>query len=97
MENINDDMDIIVLYDEDGKEMNFEVIATFEVDENEYAILLPSDRDKTLDETEEGEEAYVLRIETDENGEEVLVGIDDDDELDMVIQAYEELMEEEAN
>ncbi len=33
--------DIITLVDEDGKEQDFEVIMTLEVEENEYAILAP--------------------------------------------------------
>jgi uncharacterized protein YrzB (UPF0473 family) len=93
---MSDEMDIILLYDEDGNETEFEVVATLEVDENEYAILLP--RDDTRDpEAEEVDEAYVLRIEQDENGEDILIGIDEEAELNMVIEAYEELVKEESN
>jgi uncharacterized protein YrzB (UPF0473 family) len=46
---------------------------------------------------EEEEEAYVLRIEQDENGEDILVGIDDDEELDTVVEAYEELARQQDN
>ena len=31
---MSDEMDIILLYDEDGNETEFEVVATLEVDEN---------------------------------------------------------------
>lgn len=93
---MSDEMDIILLYDEDGNETEFEVVATLEVDENEYAILLP--RDDTRDpDAEEVDEAYVLRIEQDENGEDILIGIDDEEELNTVIEAYEELVKEESN
>ncbi len=93
---MSEEMDVILLYDEDGNESEFEVVATLELDENEYAILLP--KDETRDpEAEEVEEAYILRIEQDENGEDVLVGIEDEEELNAVIDAYEELIKEESN
>ncbi|MDF2840073.1 MAG: hypothetical protein K0Q99_845 [Clostridia bacterium] len=93
---MSDEMDIILLYDEEGNETEFEVVASLELDENEYAILLPRD-DERDPEAEEVEEAYILRIEQDENGEDVLVGIEDEEELNAVIEAYEELVKEESN
>lgn len=93
---MSEDMDFIVLYDEDGNETEFEVIATLEVNDNEYAVLLPTDAD--IDpESDEINEVYVLRMEQDENGEDVLVGIEDEDELNTVIKAYEELIKDESN
>jgi uncharacterized protein YrzB (UPF0473 family) len=88
---LDEDMDVIVLLDEDDNECRFEVVAVLDVDDNRYAILLPVDGD------DYDEEAYVLRIEQDEDGQEILVGIDDDEELDSVVEAYEELIEEENN
>jgi len=73
----------IVLTDENGEEREFEVIATLEVEGNEYAILLPLD--------EETDEALVFKI-IEENGEEVLQYVDNDEEIDMVADAYETLM-----
>ncbi|MDF2592728.1 MAG: hypothetical protein K0S75_2194 [Clostridia bacterium] len=93
---MSDEMDIILLYDEDGNETEFEVVATLELDENEYAILLPRDDERDPD-AEEVEEAYILRIEQDDDGEDVLVGIEDEEELNAVIEAYEELVKEESN
>ncbi len=95
-------MDYIVLYDEEGNESEFEIIATLEVNDIEYAILLPTGEDVDEDneiesETDEVEEVYILRVEQDENGDDVLVGIEDDDELNDVIAAYEELIQEESN
>ena len=40
---MSEDMDTIILYDEEGNESEFEVIATLEVNDIEYAILLPTD------------------------------------------------------
>ncbi len=93
---MSEEMDMIVLYDEDGNETEFEVVATLEVDENEYAILLPRD-DSRDPEAEVADEAYVLRIEQDDSGEDILVGIEDEEELNAVIDAYEELVKEESN
>ncbi len=76
----------ISLIDDNGNENEFEIIATLEVKDNEYAILLPLD--------EETEEGVVFRI-IEENGEEILEYVEDDEEFDMVAQAYEAILEEE--
>lgn len=88
---MEEDRDIVVLYDEEDNECRFEVLAVLDVDDGRYAILMPEGGD------EDEEEAYVLRIEQDENGEEILVGIDDDEELDTVVEAYEELARQQNN
>ena len=88
---MDEDRDIVVLYDEEDNECRFEVLAVLDVDDGRYAILMPESGE------EEEEEAYVLRIEQDENGEDILVGIDDDEELDTVVEAYEELARQQNN
>ena len=93
---MSEDLDYIVLYDEDGNESEFEVIATLEVDENEYAVLLPTDINYSFD-SDEASEVYILRMEQDENNEDILVGIEDEEELNFVISAYEELIKDESN
>lgn len=82
--------DLITLVDEDGKEQDFEVIMTLEVENNEYAILA------AVDSTEE-DDAYVFKIVYDDNSEEEfsLVTIEDDEEYENVVAAYETLMDEE--
>ena len=88
---MEEDRELIVLYDEEDNECRFEVLAVLDVDEDRYAILMP-------EEDYEGDgEAYVLRIEQDENGEDILVGIDDGEELDTVVEAYEELAKQQNN
>ena len=79
---------IITLIDENGEELEFEIIDMIQVDEEEYAILLPR--------TEDGvsEEAIILKVETDDEGEEVLVEIDSDDEWEMVANIWQEILEE---
>ena len=74
-----------VFYDEEGRAQEFLVESTFAVDESNYVAMIPAD-------DQEGY-IYILRIERDGEGEEVLVGIEDD-ELEIVSKAYEELREE---
>jgi uncharacterized protein YrzB (UPF0473 family) len=76
----------IVLLDEMGNEKEFQVLATFGLDDVDYAALLPLDDIEGL--------TYLLRIEYDDLGEAVLSGIDDDKELEEVIEAYEEIRKE---
>ena len=71
---------IISLLDENGVESQFEVILTLEAENKEYAILMPVD--------DEEAEAIALKIITDAEGNEVLVTIDDEDEYEMVAEAY---------
>lgn len=76
----------IVLLDEMGNRVEFQVLATFGLDDFEYAALLPVDDMESL--------TYLLRIEYDVEGEPILVGIDDDEELKDVIEAFEEIQKE---
>ncbi len=76
----------IVLLDEMGNRVEFQVLATFGLDDFEYAALLPVDDMESL--------TYLLRIEYDVEGEPILVGIDDDEELKDVIEAFEGIQKE---
>lgn len=76
----------IILLDELGKEQEFVILATFGLDDDDYAALMPAD-------DIEGP-TYILRMERDENGELLLAGIDDDEELQDAIEAYEEMQKE---
>ena len=75
--------DRIVLLDETGKEQEFELIATFGLEESDYAVLFPLD--------DISEDYLILRMEYDENDEMFLSGIDDE-ELNDAIEAYESIM-----
>lgn len=81
-----DEKNLIRLIDENGEEQEFEVLATFEIDDSEYAVLFPTREDE--------EEAYILRIETDEKGETILVNIEDPAEFEDVVAAYEAIADE---
>ncbi len=77
---------IVSLMDEEGNEVDFEVIATLSLKEKDYAILLPLDNEE--------DSAYIFRIDRDELGDEVLIPIEDDDEFDNVRDEYERIMSE---
>lgn len=78
--------DKIILLDELENEVEFQVLATFGLDDSDYAALLPTDEIDGL--------TYILRIDYDDSGEPILVGIDDDEELEDVIKVYEEIERE---
>lgn len=78
-------MDNIELIDESGQVIEVELIDTFGLDDDDYAVF------STLDDTDL---LYILKIEVSEDDEEVyFVGVEDD-ELDELIEVYEELKEE---
>jgi uncharacterized protein YrzB (UPF0473 family) len=65
--------DTIVLIDEDETEHEFTILEYLEIDEQLYAVLVPKD--------DASEEAFIFRVEVDENGEETFMDIEDDDEF----------------
>lgn len=78
------EQDVVELIDEDGKPVRFVIIANLEVDDQEYAILA----------NEEDEEEVVIFRVTEEDEEFVFETIEDQEELDAVVEAYGELLEE---
>lgn len=77
---------IMMLIDENGEEVAFEIIADFEVNDQEYAILAPVD-------DEEGA-AVIFKVIDQGDDEPILEYLTDEDEFDFVAKAYEELLEE---
>lgn len=79
--------EVVTLVDEEGTEHDFTVIDIIEVDGSEYAIMLPVD--------EENNEAIILKFAKDEEGNELLVDIEDDEEWEKVSDAWEEMIADE--
>lgn len=77
---------VITLLDELGNKIEFELIATFGLDDMEYVALIPVNDEEPL--------TYLLRIDYDENGDLVFVTIDDKEEFDDVVKTYEEIRKE---
>ena len=78
--------DIITLSDDDGNEFTFEVLDAIENDEARYLALLPvyEDPQKLLDDSGE---LVIVKVD-EENGEEFFSEIEDDDEYEMVADAF---------
>ena len=81
--------DFITITDEDGVEYELEILSTVEYNGAPYYALAPAD----TDEDEELEVSVLKAVE--EDGEEILVAIDDDDELEKVYELLIEQMYEE--
>ena len=77
-------VETVQLVDENGDEKEFAIITVFELEEQEYAVLVACD--------EENEEGVILRLEEEEDGE-YLVDIEDDEEWEKVVAFYEDLVE----
>ncbi len=74
--------DILTLIDEDGKEIDFAVECFLDVDGASYAVLIPQSE-------AEMDEAVIMRLGKDENGEDVFFDIEDDEEWEKVADYYE--------
>ncbi len=86
--------DFVTLLDEEGNELEYEMIDAVEVDGNQYVALLPAlvgeDEQSILD---EDYQVVILKIEN-ENGEDMLVSIDNEDEFNKVWAQFEERLSE---
>lgn len=91
-ENHEMDMDrenIVELVDEDGQEVAFEHLMTLEHEGRAYICLVPVEPMDDVDE----DELVIMRIETDEEGNDFYATIDNDAELDAVFEKYLEIAE----
>ena len=85
---------IIVLNDENGKEVRFEFLDLIEYDGEEYVVLLP-----VIEEGEEDSgEVVILKLEEmDSEEEESYVSVDDEEVLNKVFQIFKEKFKDEFN
>ncbi|MCL2425634.1 MAG: DUF1292 domain-containing protein [Oscillospiraceae bacterium] len=82
--------DFITVSDEDGNDFVLEHVDTIEVDNTYYLAFLPTDMDE-----EDDEYGLIILKAVDEDGEEILVSIDDDSLLDDLCERFIERMVEE--
>ena len=84
--------DLITLADDDGKEYNFEVLDAIETDTARYLALLPTydDPQKML---EDSGELVIVKV-GEEDGEEYYYEIEDDEEYEMIADAFVERLED---
>lgn len=95
MDASNNEREFFTLTDEEGKEIEFELIGVTEYNGNTYYAMIPAQGDADGD---EGFCEYViLRAEKEENGEDTLVTVDDDDEFDDVADLFDDMFSEEID
>ena len=80
--------DIVSVVDDDGVQHQFEVLDAIETDEGRYVALTPVYDDPAEAVADDGE-LIVLKV-VEENGEDMLVPIEDDDEFDEIAEIFEE-------
>ncbi len=93
IENQGEELDnIIVLNDEEGKEVQFEFLDLIEYDEEEYVVLLPVEESGE----EEIGEVVILKVEpTESEEEESYVGVEDEEILNKVFELFKEKFKDE--
>ena len=92
-DNIEDLDNVIVLNDEEGKEVKFEFLDLIELDNEQYVVLLPVLED---DEEDDGE-VVILKVEDveDDSGEESYVTVEDEETLMKVFDIFKEKFKDE--
>lgn len=75
--------DIYTLVDEEGVEQTFELLDVLEIEDQRYFALVPY-FESPDDVIEDDGDLIVLRSELDENGEELMVSIDDEEEYQRI-------------
>ncbi|MEE1200294.1 MAG: Holliday junction resolvase RuvX [Christensenellales bacterium] len=93
MEMDNELDNIVELVDEEGNEVSFVHLLTLEHKGHAYICLIPIEPMEDVDE----DELVIMRIETDDQGNDVYATIDDNSELDEVFEKYLEIVEAEEN
>lgn len=76
---MENDLNKIVLMDEEGVETEFNVVTKLEIEEEEFFILSPEGEDDVN---------IAMKVVLDDEGNEVLVSVEDDMELEMIEEAY---------
>ncbi len=94
MDDMNYESEYYTLTDEDGNEIEFEVVGIAELEGTVYYAMVPAEEENG----DEGMLEYVLlKKEKDLDGEEMFVTLDDDEEFDRVADYFDDLFSEEAD
>ena len=84
--------DLLTLSDEDGNEQEFEIIASLEIGDDFYYALVPVTDENSL--TGDDGDLVILKVVTEDTGEEILATIDDDEEYDKVAALFADKLSE---
>ncbi len=87
------DADIFTLTDEDGVETDFEVVGSCEYEGGIYFAVIPMTDGNDGDSVE----YTILKSAKDDDGEDIFVTVDDDDEFDAVADIFEDELFSEAD
>ncbi len=82
VDEITEEAEIYTLTDEEGNEAEFELAGSRELDGETYFALIPT--------TPDNDEYVILKADTADDGEQMLVTIDDDDEFNRIADIFEE-------
>lgn len=84
--------DLVTVLDDEGNEHQFELLDAIETDDGRYVALLPIY--ETADESINDDGELIILEVAQENGEELLVPIEDDDTFDEIAEIFEERLSE---
>ena len=90
----DEESEIIELTDEEGVTSQFEYLTTIDHEGELYVVLMLVQDECTDDDDDDGE-VVILKIEKDENGDDIYVSVDDDAVCDAVFEKFMAMMEEE--
>lgn len=96
-EELHDEDVIVVMTNEDGDERYYREEMIIPIGDDRFAVLiaLTASSEEDLENAEEGDEATIAKIVTDEDGEDIYTD-PTDEEFDAVRQAYELLEDEDG-
>lgn len=88
----NDDDVVVTLDMDDGSEVTCEILTIFDLDEQDYIVLLPIEQDGKA--WGDDDTVYIYRYFEDEEGTPSLDNIQSDEEYERVAKRFDELLEE---
>lgn len=83
---------IVTLLDEDGNEHEFEHIDSFPFNGETYVVLVPTEEEI---ENGEADEVLIFTLRVDDEGNEALLLVEDEAELDMAYEEFKSRMQDE--
>jgi len=83
-----EEIEVYTLEDEDGNESEFTLIKRMEIEGQAYVAFEPFDEEATENE----EDSFVILKVIEEDGDEVFITIEDDDEFDKVADIFEDTL-----
>ena len=75
-----DEYNVVLFTDDHGNEIEFEFLDLIDYEGDQYAVLLPTEHD--------ADEALIMRLVPDEDGQEVYVSVEDEDVLNAVFDIF---------